>query len=133
MPAPPIRANAARRTPPPPSADSAPGGAVPKNVLKAAEDGDAEAVERVRECFGRELRAADGHRRRVDGAYGAVHGQPHGEDDVWQGGPRERHLYSKRAVPLDGHALDGAADLPCEQSSSGEAWARQRLLASRMA
>ena len=38
MPAPPSRATAALRTPPP-SADSAPGGEVPKNVLKAAADG----------------------------------------------------------------------------------------------
>ena len=38
MPASRSRANAARRTPPP-SADSAPGGEVPKNVLKAAADG----------------------------------------------------------------------------------------------
>ena len=37
MPAPPSRATAALRTPP--SADSAPGGEVPKNVLKAAADG----------------------------------------------------------------------------------------------
>ena len=37
MPAPPSRATAALRTPPP--ADSAPGGEVPKNVLKAATDG----------------------------------------------------------------------------------------------
>ena len=39
-PAPPSRASAAPRTPPsPPSAGSAPGGEVPKNVLKAAENG----------------------------------------------------------------------------------------------
>ena len=38
MPAPPSRASAALRTPPPP-AESAPGGEVPKNVLKAAADG----------------------------------------------------------------------------------------------
>ena len=38
MPASRSRANAARRTPPPPSADSAPG-EVPKNVLNAATDG----------------------------------------------------------------------------------------------
>ena len=38
MPASHSHANAARRTPPP-SADSAPGGEVPKNVLKAAENG----------------------------------------------------------------------------------------------
>ena len=40
MPASRSRANAARRTPPsPPSADSAPGGEFPKNVLKAVKDG----------------------------------------------------------------------------------------------
>jgi len=40
MPASRSRANAPRRTPPPPlPADSAPGGEVPKNVLKAATDG----------------------------------------------------------------------------------------------
>jgi len=40
MPASPSRASAAPRTPPsPPSAGSAPGGEVPKNVLKAAENG----------------------------------------------------------------------------------------------
>ena len=38
MPIPRSRASAALRTPPP-SADSAPGGEVPKNVLKAAADG----------------------------------------------------------------------------------------------
>ena len=37
MPAPPSRANAALRTPPP--VDSAPGGEVSENVLKAAADG----------------------------------------------------------------------------------------------
>ena len=46
MPAPPSRASAALRTPPP-SAGSAPGGEVPKNVLKAATDGQNEHVQTV--------------------------------------------------------------------------------------